>query len=255
MSQIERIADDLIKNKHAVVLTGAGVSTSSGIPDFRSKGGLWDRYDPDIYANFFVFLEDPSYYWKMARETTPLILNAKPNVIHKSIVELEKLGIVGAIITQNVDFLHQRAGSQHVLEVHGTYQTLTCMECKMKTPRRDIVEQLETKKGPPTCTCGGILAPDAILFNQPLDPNTMEAATRYSQNCKSIVVIGSSLAVSPANTLPLLAQRNGAMFYIFNKASTRFDSVADGTVLGNAEKTIPELVRVIKENLKEKKKF
>ncbi|MFX0102094.1 MAG: NAD-dependent deacetylase [Candidatus Hodarchaeota archaeon] len=249
MNQIESIADDLITNKHAVVLTGAGVSTPSGIPDFRSKGGLWERYNPDTYANLFIFLEDPSYYWKMARETTPLILNAKPNIIHYSIVELEKLGIVDVIITQNIDFLHQRAGSKNVIEVHGTYETVTCMKCREKRVRRDIVEQLMTTDCPPLCSCGGIFAPDVILFNQPLDPGTMQAASTSSLNCKSMIVIGSSLVVSPANTLPFLAQRNGAMFYIFNNSSTPFDSEADGIILGNAEKTIPKLVEIIKNKI------
>lgn len=247
MDTLERIAADLLANKHVVILTGAGVSTPSGIPDFRSKGGLWERYDPDVYANLLVFWDDPSYYWEMARETTPLILNAKPNIIHESIVELENLGIVDAVITQNIDFLHQRAGSKKVVEVHGTYETVTCMKCTKKMKRTGIVDQLESTGTPPLCPCGGILAPDVILFNQPLDPGMMQAATTFSLNCKSMVVIGSSLVVSPANTLPFLAQRNGAMIYIFNNSSTCFDSEADGIILGNAEETIPKLVKIIKD--------
>ena len=196
MNELEGIAEFLVEKKHAVALTGAGISTPSGIPDFRSEDGLWSKYEPKVYANYSIFLEEPEHYWNMARETTPLILHAKPNIIHNILAKMEEMGIIDAIITQNVDFLHQKAGSKKIYELHGTYRTVTCLECARQILRSEIEEFLKTDNGVPICTdCGGILAPDVILFGQELDPEVMEQARREVTQSNALIVIGSSLTV------------------------------------------------------------
>ncbi|MHA1370414.1 MAG: SIR2 family NAD-dependent protein deacylase [Promethearchaeota archaeon] len=246
---VEKVAEYIAKEKRVVVITGAGISTPSGIPDFRSAGGLWTRYDPGMYADYHVFLKHPEYYWQMAKETTPLILNAKPNVIHKSLAELERMDIIDAIITQNIDFLHQRAGSKNVIEVHGTYKTVTCMDCKKKQLREDIAFKLENDEIPPKCDCGGIFQPDVILFGQLLDADVVQDARDALTKCKAVIVVGSSLVVSPVNTFPYLAMDHSAKFFIFNNFPTCLDPMADLVIYGNAEVKIPELLKAVKNKL------
>ncbi len=243
---IDEIANRLVALKNGVVLTGAGISTPSGIPDFRSANGLWSRFDPNVYARYDVFLRDPAKYWTMAKVTTPLVLGARPNVIHDVIAELEAMRCINTVITQNIDFLHHKAGSKNVLEIHGTYRTLTCQRCREKVLRESIVAQLDSGRIPPLHDCGGVLAPDIIMFDQMLDPATINNARNATVNCSTMLVVGSSLEVSPANLLPVAAKQAGAKVFMFNNAPTLFDDDLDGVVLGAAERTLPALLDRVK---------
>lgn len=248
--EIRAIANRLVKLKHAVFLTGAGISTPSGIPDFRSEGGLWSRYDSNVYANYLVFLEDPSFYWEMAMETTPLILDAEPNLIHESIAELEALGIVDAVITQNIDFLHQRAGSREIVELHGTYKTLTCMDCHQQIERRDIIKKImDPAIHIPRCQCGGTYQPDVVLFHQVLDPAILHRAEKLASECNTLIVVGSSLTVAPANVFPIIASNAGAKFFIFNASRTFLDQEADAVIPGDAVEIMDSLMHMVRTNV------
>lgn len=226
-----------------VAFTGAGISVASGIPDFRSPGGLWERYDPSLYANFQVFLRDPHYYWELARELTPTVYGAEPNPAHVALVELERLGKLTAVITQNVDLLHKRAGTRvPIIKLHGSYETCTCMECGREVPRLDVVERVEAGEAVPRCECGGLIQSGAILFGQPLDGEVVERAFWASQGCDCFLVVGSSLVVTPANQMPVAAKSVGAAVIIANLESTRLDHLADVLLRGDAAETLPALV-------------
>lgn len=225
-----------------VAFTGAGFSAESGISTFRGAGGLWSKYDPSIYADVNRFREDPSYYWSFFRdERYPVIKKAKPNDGHFALVELEKRGKLYRVITQNIDGLHQVAGSSDVIELHGNTRKVNCLNCE-KTYTMDEAYKILQKELPPRCSCGGVLKPGTILFGEPLPQVALDMAMLASKNCDMFLVLGSSLVVYPAASMPKIAKRNGATLVIINIDPTPLDDTADLVINGSASKVLSKLI-------------
>lgn len=199
------IANLMVDLKPCVALTGAGISAESGIPTFRSKGGLWEKYDPTVYASIETFREDPSKYWTIRGEFIRNYDAYQPNKAHVALAELEKMGIVRHVITQNIDGLHKKAGSQNVTEIHGSLRETYCLQCGKEYLAPDVPEGM-----PPFCECGGVLKPNTVLFGEQLPEGALEKAYQESSTCKLMLVIGTSAVVQPAASLPALAQHKGA---------------------------------------------
>ncbi|MBD3193707.1 MAG: NAD-dependent protein deacylase [Candidatus Lokiarchaeota archaeon] len=245
--KLEIAAEIIVSSENIVAFTGAGASTESGIADFRSKDGLWSKYDPSIYASYHYFLEDPSKFWVMHNELTEKLENAEPNHVHYGIAGLEKLNKMTAIITQNVDMLHQKAGSGDydnipIYELHGSYGKLECIKCHKEFE----YEEVDTKSVKyPVCDCSGFIKPKVILFGESLPPGILESAINAIMLSDCFLMIGSSLLISPANLLPQLAKENGAKTIFINRENTMRDDLADIFLRGYAGKIFQELLKKI----------
>lgn len=241
---IERARDIVSKSSHCVAFTGAGISTPSGIPDFRSKGtGMWEKYNPMETASLSVFRSDPQRFWDWKR---PMMLgswNAQPNPAHYALARLEAAGLLKAVITQNIDGLHQRAGSKTVLEVHGSIETMTCPACKQQYPSMQFKPTLEQPGGIPKCPQDGtILKPDVVLFEESLPMKTWQLAEEHADAADVMIVVGSSLEVYPASYLPGVAAGHGARIILANLSPTYIDSDANVLLPANVAETLPALV-------------
>ena len=225
-----------------VAFTGAGFSAESGISTFRGAGGLWSKYDPSIYADINVFMQDSTYYLNFFRdERYPVIKKAKPNDGHYALVELEKRGKLYRVITQNIDGLHRVAGQSDVIELHGNTRKVNCLNCD-KTYTMDEAYKILQKELPPRCSCGGVLKPGTILFGEPLPQVALDMAMLASKNCDMFLVLGSSLVVYPAASMPKIAKRNGATLVIINIDPTPLDDTADLVINGSASKVLSALI-------------
>ncbi len=227
--KVERLAAWLERARYAVALTGAGVSTESGIPDFRSPGsGLWARYDPTEVASLEGFLNNPKRFYEFWRERFAKLRDAEPNVTHRLLAALEAQGTLQAVITQNIDGLHRKAGSRRVWEVHGSYTRGVCVGCREAYPIEEVFRRVEGGgEGVPRCDrCGGLLKPDVVLFGELLPPAFQEAELEIAR-CDLLLVLGSSLEVYPVAGLVPQAKRGGARVAIVNRDPTEFDAVAD----------------------------
>jgi NAD-dependent deacetylase len=226
---------------NGVVLSGAGISTPSGIPDFRTPGsGLWSRYNPMEVASLSAFRYQPEKFLAWFHPMVELIFNALPNPAHLALAALQKAGYLHTIITQNIDGLHQKAGSEQVLEVHGTLETLTCTECFQKFPADSFITRFLEYQETPICRyCGHILKPDVILFEEQLPKQPWLAAHRACLNCSIILVAGSSLEVTPVATLPYEALRNDAKLIIVNQLPTYLDPRAEVLLRGDVADILP----------------
>jgi len=224
---ISELKELIARSNRIVAFTGAGLSAESGISTFRGAGGLWSKYDPAIYADIHHFRKDPTYYWSFFRdERYPVIKKAEPNAGHHALVELEKRGKLYRVITQNIDGLHQVAGSSDVIELHGTTRKILCTGCDRTYTMDEAYEQLEMEM-PPHCSCGAILKPGTILFGESLPRAALETALQISKDCDMFLVLGSSLVVYPAASMPRLAKKSGAALVIVNLDPTPMDSIAD----------------------------
>lgn len=242
-------AASLLKSaKHAVALTGAGVSTPSGIPDFRSPGsGLWEHSDPMSVASIWGFIEHPEGFYDWVRPLTSLMFNARPNAAHVALAELEGLGILHAVITQNIDNLHQNAGSKRVLEVHGHMREATCVRCYHLVPGQPLMEKFLADGLVPACeVCGGVMKPNVVLFGEMLPVSVMYEAEQESKTCDVMLIAGSSLEVAPAADLPLVAIKNGAKLLIINNTPTMADSYAAVVLREDVAVAIPRIVEEIR---------
>ncbi len=240
---IERAARAVLDSNLTLALTGAGISVESGIPDFRSKGGLWDRYDPDEYASIYSFQRDPEKVWRMLREMEETVDKARPNTAHIGLAELEAMGLLKSVITQNVDNLHQEAGSKDVIEYHGNSRSLTCLWCN----RRYDYEQ---KRGeyPPYCECGRILKPDVVFFGEAIPMVAMTRSYQLASSCQALLIIGTSAVVSPFNVLPRQAKQAGAAIIEINLERTVLtDHITDILLLGKATEMVSGLVSAVRE--------
>lgn len=200
------------RSSHCIALTGAGISAESGIPTFRSRDGLWEKYDPAVYASIDVFKKDPSKYWTIRGDFIRDYNNYRPNNAHLALAELETMGIVKNIITQNIDGLHKKAGSKNVIEIHGSLREIYCLNCRRLYTAPDVPEGT-----PPYCeNCGGILKPNTVLFGEQLPPYALMNAQRESVMCGTMLVIGTSANVYPAAALPDLARQNGGAIIEIN---------------------------------------
>jgi len=207
----------LRQGRKAVALTGAGISVESGIPDFRSADGLWSRFDPYEYAHIRALRANPAKVWTMLREMEGLISQARPNPAHLALAELEAHGLLLGIITQNVDNLHQAAGSKRVVEYHGNAARLRCDLCHTPQPR----ESVDFQQPPAYCPCGGLIRPDVVFFGEAIPSAAQGEAEELARECELLLVIGTSGEVAPASYLPHTAKESGATIVENNLAPTR----------------------------------
>jgi NAD-dependent deacetylase len=234
-------AAELMKNrKQCVVLTGAGISAESGIPTFRSRGGLWEKYDPAIYASIDVFKVDPSKYWTIRGDFIRNYDDYQPNNAHRALAELETMGIVKTVITQNIDGLHKKAGSKNVIEIHGSLREIYCLNCGRLYTAPGVPDGT-----PPVCeSCGGVLKPNTVLFGEQLPPDALTNAQRESVMCSVMLVIGTSANVYPAAAMPDLARQNGAAIIEVN--IERAFPYVDYFLEGKAGTVLPRMAAEIK---------
>lgn len=239
-----REAARLLKNsRHAMALTGAGISVDSGIPAFRGAQGLWDRYDPEEYAHISSFMADPGKVWGMLKELYQIMEKARPNPAHFALARLEEMGILKSLVTQNVDGLHQRAGSTKVIEFHGNGETLICLSCGKEYPVKGI--SLDTL--PPTCPqCGGVLKPQVVFFGEPIPPRALEEAFEEADQCDVMLVVGTSAQVYPAADLPRRVAWSGGSIIEVNLEETHLTRDMTHIFLqGSASEILPRLVEEI----------
>jgi NAD-dependent deacetylase len=244
-SAIDFAADLFRQANHAVLLTGAGLSTPSGIPDFRSTGtGLWSRDEPMEVASLSTFRTAPERFFDWFRPLAGQIYNAQPNPAHLSLARLEKAGRVRSIITQNIDMLHQKAGSQTVIEMHGTMQTLTCTQCYHKVEAAIYLDKFVESGGMPSCPkCSNILKPDVILFGEQLPQRAWMEAQREARQCDLMLVAGSSLEVLPVASLPMQALDRGAHLIILNNTPTYLNVRADVFMQEDVADALPAIAQ------------
>ena len=223
----------------AVAFTGAGISAESGIPTYRGSDGVWNQYDPAKYADVSYFFRDPSYYWSFFKDVRYKVLKeANPNEGHKALAELESQETLQAVVTQNVDGLHQEAGSRKVLELHGNTRSFSCLSCGSSYSLDRVRDLLESELPPPCQECGGMLKPDVVMFGEALPQDTLHQAWEQAQGCDLFLAIGSSLVVQPAASLPAVAKQSGARLVIVNKEETPLDSLADLIIRDSASSAL-----------------
>ncbi|MBN2157828.1 MAG: NAD-dependent deacylase [Spirochaetes bacterium] len=247
---IARAADIILSAKHVIALTGAGISTESGIPDFRSRGGLWERYDPSEYATIDAFHERPGKVWEMLFDMVGLTRSARPNPGHAALAELEKMELLKCIITQNVDNLHQEAGSVNVIEYHGNVSRLECLSCGTVYEDREFdVAEIIKSRVPPVCgKCKVMLKPTVIFFGEMIPQEATVRSQEAARNADVVMVIGTSATVYPAAGIPLIAKQNNAVIIEFNIEETGLTNYAtDIFVRGKTGTTLPDLVNMIKQ--------
>jgi len=245
---IKDVASDIKASKYLVVFTGAGISVESGIPAYRGEEGLWSKFDPNLYANITYFLQDSSYYWNFFREVRyPMLKKVKPNKAHLALAELETAGNLKTVITQNIDGLHQEAGSSSVVELHGTTRVIYCLNCSQEYSMDEAFLMLETQI-PPLCSeCNGKLRPAVVFFGESLNPQVLRLAFEEAENCDFLLAVGSSLVVHPAADIPRIAKQRGAALAIINKQKTPLDTIADYVINDEAGKILPRIVQSLKD--------
>ncbi|HEY8541393.1 MAG TPA: NAD-dependent protein deacylase [Pseudothermotoga sp.] len=215
----------LKSSKYVIALTGAGISTPSGIPDFRSQNGLYSRYPEDVF-DIEYFYRDPKGFYKFWKEVLLPMTDVKPNAAHLMLARLEQNGILKATITQNIDGLHQKAGSKNVIELHGSVYEYHCIRCSEKFSLSSIKNMIENSDLP-LCNCSGLIRPDIVFFGESLPEKALYDARNHATKCDLMIVLGSSLVVYPAAQLPFIAKANGAKVIILNKGETGFDHMCD----------------------------
>jgi NAD-dependent deacetylase len=225
-----------------VVLTGAGVSTESGIPDFRSPTGIWAEIDPLEYASIDAFTRDPVKVWRFYAPRFDMLRGAEPNAAHHAIAELERRGLLQAVITQNIDLLHTRAGSRDVIEVHGSIRTSRCLACGNRWPLEQVVPLIEEHGAPPCPSCGAILKPDVVFFGELLPGRAIDRATELARRARLMIVVGSTLEVWPVAGLPLETTAAGGRLAIVNKGPTALDGEAELKLDGPAGELLTAVV-------------
>ena len=236
----ESLKQQINKARKVVFVTGAGISQESGIPTFRGKDGLWRNHDAMKLATIEAFYDDPELVWEWYNERRKNIFSANPNQGHIAIAELEKYTDV-VILTQNIDGLHQKAGSTKVLELHGSIVTIRCSVCDFKEKITREISQV-----PPLCKCGNLLRPDVVWFGEPLPQEVWQDAMTIASQSDLMVIVGTSLVVSPANTLPIYAKQNGAVLIEINPESTPMSSEMDLVIRNSSAGALPQLVSVFK---------
>ena len=235
------LADLLRRRQPCVVLTGAGVSTESGIPDFRSPTGIWAEVDPMEYASLRAFREDPEKVWGFYAKRVEMLTGAEPNDAHRALAELERRGLVSAIVTQNIDLLHTQAGSKDVVEVHGSIRTGSCPDC-------GAVHALEESMLPvPRCDCGAVLKPDVVFFGELLPQAAIDRAYELARSAALMLVVGSALEVHPVGDLPLETLRSGGSLAILNRGETSLDAKAELKIDGSAGETLSAVLAAVED--------
>jgi NAD-dependent deacetylase len=238
----EALKSYLKKDKKVVVLTGAGISAESGVPTFRGENGLWKKFKPEELATFDAFISNPQLVWEWYEYRRKLISEVKPNPAHYSLAKMQKYFNDFHLVTQNVDGLHQKAGSKEVIELHGNIKRNKCAGCGQKFEELE----LSSEEIPPKCRCGGMLRPDVIWFGEMLPQEAMNKAYEYSTYCDLFFSIGTSALVYPAASLPLIAKRTGAYLVEVNLERTELSNFADEVILSKAGEIMPEIVEFIR---------
>lgn len=271
--EVKKYIQDNFKKGNIVCLTGAGISAESGIPTFRGEGGLWERYDPQIYATIkgltSTFRTNPEDIVDFIVDFYSLILKARPNPAHLALAVLEKENILRAIITQNIDNLHQRAGNRNVIELHGNAFRIRCLRCPRTTTLekdrlKEMIELLKMNRGSrikllkilsrylPRCNCGSRYRLDIVLFGEMLAPVEFSLAYKQLDSCNILLVIGTSLVVYPAAQLPLYAKERGAKLIEINNQSSDLSDLCDYKITGQATEILPEILKILGLNIYER---
>jgi NAD-dependent deacetylase len=240
----ERLAELIRENQPCVVLTGAGVSTESGVPDFRSPTGIWAEFNPLEYATLGAFRRDPEKVWRFYAPRFAMLMEAEPNRAHRALAELQQLGLVRAVVTQNIDLLHERAGSRDVVEVHGSIRTSSCPGCGASYGLEEVVPLIEDGEGAPRCpACGAILKPDVVFFEELLPPEAIERANALAEEAGLLLVVGSSLEVYPVADLPRTTLEAGGKVAVVNRTPTWVDGRAALRLDGSAGEVLTATLR------------
>lgn len=245
--KITAISDKINAGGKNIVFTGAGISTESGIPDYRSQGGIWDKFRPVYFDEFISSRESREEYWRRWLALYGGLLKAKPNSAHKALARLSNAGLLEAIITQNVDGLHHASGvpEDQIIELHGNTTRIRCLHCRQLTPTNEVWERLSKGDTAPDCVCGGHLKPDTISFGQAMPVAEVEKAQALSRSCDFFMVVGSTLLVQPAAHMPFYARNNGAFLAIVNLSETPCDDICDVMIREQAGKVLPAIVENI----------
>ena len=232
-----------------IFFTGAGISTESGIPDYRSQGGIWDKFRPVYFDEFMGSRDAREEYWRRWRELYRGIQQARPNLGHTSIARLDQLGLLHAVITQNVDGLHQLSGlaDEKIIELHGNTRRIRCLKCRKITSTDDIQKRLTSGDPAPECKCGGYLKPDTISFGQAMPAGEVNRAVSLSRTSDFFMVIGSTLLVQPAAHMPVYAKQNGAFLVIINLSETPCDDLCDVLVRDKAGPVLQEIMKAVED--------
>ena len=233
-----RLAELILESQPCVVLTGAGVSTESGIPDFRSRTGIWRQYDPMEYATIDAFRRDPAKVWEFYAKRLGVLAEARPNAAHVALAELERSGLVEAVVTQNVDRLHQQAGSVNVVEVHGSIRTASCLACGHREGFERVVSLLPV---PECADCGAVLKPDVVMFGELMPATELDRAFELVRAAGLLLVVGSSLEVYPVAALP----EEAARLAIVNRGETPYDRRADVKIDASAGETLSQVAATL----------
>ncbi len=232
-------------SSHLIALTGAGISVESGIPDFRSAGGLWEKYDPAEYATIDAFRANPVKIWDMIFDMTDITRNARPNPAHEALAKLERMDRLKHIITQNIDNLHQEAGSTKVIEYHGNASRLECLSCSSSYP----ADEFEITGTPPECfECGAILKPSVIFFGEMIPRDALIDSQALAESSDAVLVVGTSAIVYPASSIPYIAKQRGARIVEMNLEQTGLTlSITDVFIQGRVGETLPKLLECLEE--------
>ncbi len=248
---IRRAAQTLLSARYVMALTGAGISVESGIPPFRGPGGLWTKYGEPPMNGYQIFLQNPKKAWeerlnpqgpsKIIWET---VGSAEPNAGHHAFAELEKMGILQCLITQNVDNLHKRAGSQKLVEIHGNYTLIRCIECNSRYPGSEV----PLHNLPPQCPkCNGMLKSDTVSFGEPIPPDALDACYSETQLCDCFIVAGTSATVYPAASFPLAVRQKGGTLIEINLYESEITPLCQFSLRGPSAEVMPKLIAAIKE--------
>jgi NAD-dependent deacetylase len=245
----EQVAELIVNSKRCVVFTGAGISTESGIPDFRGEDGIWTKMDPEDFTiqRFVARPEVRKMQWKLLSEGG-LVKDVQPNAAHYAVAEMEKLGKLDCVVTQNIDNLHQMAGvpDEKVFELHGNMQYARCLGCRKRYPMAEIIARLAVEELPECEACRGILKPDAVYFGEMLPQAVLSEASRRANQCDLCIVIGSTLVVYPAACIPEYAHNAGAKIVIINIGATPMDSKAAVCIEGKAGETMSSIMQHVR---------
>ena len=245
--EIAKIADRIKQGGKNLVFTGAGISTESGIPDYRSQGGIWDKFRPVYFDEFMSSKESRVEYWRRWQELYADIARAKPNPAHTALARLNDMGLLQAVVTQNVDGLHQASGlpDDKIVELHGNTCRIRCMSCQKISPVDNVQQRLANGDAAPECDCGGYLKPDTISFGQAMPVAEVEKSISLSGECDVFLIVGSTLVVQPAAQMPVYAKDKGAFLAIINLSDTPCDSICDVLIREKAGDVFPQIIEEV----------
>jgi NAD-dependent deacetylase len=245
--EISQIAEKIKQGGKNVVFTGAGISTESGIPDYRSQGGIWDKFRPVYFDEFMSSRDSREEYWRRWVALYQGITGARPNAAHLALAQLEKMGLLQAVITQNIDGLHQASGlsEENIIELHGNTCRIRCMSCLEITPIGGVRQRLAAGDMAPECECGGYLKPDTISFGQSMPVAEVKKAAALSQGCDFFLVVGSTLLVQPAAQMPVYTKNGGAFLAIVNLSDTPCDGMCNVLIRGKAGEVLQQVVKKV----------